>query len=215
MLKCYAATSVLRASPLNWALCVFNQSCKGIGLNKNEIESITQVVFPKHQDEFQHAEVLVVLGSYKATQYKMPTAVQLYKEKKVSKLLLSGGNLAIDRKPEFESMREYALTNGVSESDIILEPHAKNTVENAQFSAEIIVESEVAKKSVAILTTAFHIKRAKHLFKNVLPQSLELYGYFVNDRSTRRDNWWLTESAVSRVMHSHEVIKSLGVKPYA
>ncbi|ELV8724676.1 YdcF family protein [Vibrio harveyi] len=186
-----------------------------MGLNKNEIESITQVVFPKHQDEFQHAEVLVVLGSYKATQYKMPTAVQLYKEKKVSKLLLSGGNLAIDRKPEFESMREYALTNGVSESDIILEPHAKNTVENAQFSAEIIVESEVAKKSVAILTTAFHIKRAKHLFKNVLPQSLELYGCFVNDRSTRRDNWWLTESAVSRVMHSHEVIKSLGVKPYA
>ncbi|KJR19666.1 hypothetical protein UF28_01020 [Vibrio parahaemolyticus] len=205
----------MRCSHLNRALCVFTQSCKGIGLNKKEIESITQVVFPKHQDEFQHAEVLVVLGSYKATQYKMPTAVQLYKEKKVSKLLLSGGNLAIDRKPEFESMREYALTNGVSESDIILEPHAKNTVENAQFSAEIIVESEVAKKSVAILTTAFHIKRAKHLFKNVLPQSLELHGYFVNDRSTRRDNWWLTESAVSRVMHSHEVIKSLGVKPYA
>ncbi|TMX79917.1 hypothetical protein DA094_04725, partial [Vibrio parahaemolyticus] len=79
----------MRCSRLNAALCVFTQSYKGRGLNKNEIESITEVVFPKHQDEFQHAEVLVVLGSYKATQYKMPTAVQLYKEKKVSKLLLS------------------------------------------------------------------------------------------------------------------------------
>ncbi|EGR1514353.1 YdcF family protein [Vibrio vulnificus] len=205
----------MRASHLNWALCVFTQSCKGLGLNKREIESITQVVFPTHQDEFQHAEVLVVLGSYKATQYKMPTAVRLYKEKKVSKLLLSGGNLAIDQKPEFESMKEYALDNGVPDSDIILERHAKNTVENAQYSSEIIVESEIAKRSVAILTTAFHIKRAKYLFKNALPQYLELHSYFVNDRSTRRDNWWLTESAISRVMHSHEVIKCLGVKPYA
>ncbi|RZP71014.1 YdcF family protein, partial [Vibrio vulnificus] len=50
----------MRASHLNWALCVFTQSCKGLGLNKREIESITQVVFPTHQDEFQHAEVLVV-----------------------------------------------------------------------------------------------------------------------------------------------------------
>ncbi|WP_249336431.1 YdcF family protein, partial [Vibrio parahaemolyticus] len=96
----------------------------------------------------------------------MPTAVRLYKEKKVSKLLLSGGNLAIDQKPEFESMKEYALDNGVPDSDIILERHAKNTVENAQYSSEIIVESEIAKRSVAILTTAFHIKRAKYLFKN-------------------------------------------------
>ncbi len=205
----------MRASHLNKALCVFTQSCKGLGLNKREIESITQVVFPTHQDEFQHAEVLVVLGSYKATQYKMPTAVRLYKEKKVSKLLLSGGNLAIDQKPEFESMKEYALDNGVPDSDIILERHAKNTVENAQYSSEIIVESEIAKRSVAILTTAFHIKRAKYLFKNALPQYLALHSYFVNDRSTRRDNWWLTESAISRVMHSHEVIKRLGVKPYA
>jgi hypothetical protein len=63
-------------------LCVFTQSWKGLGLNKREIDSITQVVFPTHQDEFQHAEVHVVLGSYKATQYKMPTAVRLYKEKK-------------------------------------------------------------------------------------------------------------------------------------
>ncbi len=207
--------SILRCSPLSRALCVFTQSCKGLGLNKREIESITQVVFPTHQDEFQHAEVLVVLGSYKATQYKMPTAVRLYKEKKVSKLLLSGGNLAIDQKPEFESMKEYALDNGVPDLDIILERHAKNTVENAQYSSEIIVESEIAKRSVAILTTAFHIKRAKYLFKNALPQYLELHSYFVNDRSTRRDNWWLTESAISRVMHSHEVIKRLGVKPYA
>ncbi len=205
----------MRCSHLNRALCVFTQSCKGLGLNKREIESITQVVFPTHQDEFQHAEVLIVLGSFKATQYKMPTAVRLYKEKKVSKLLLSGGNLAIDQKPEFESMKEYALANGVSDSDIILERRAKNTLENAQYSAEIIVESDVAKRSVAILTTAFHIKRAKHLFKHALPQYLELHSYFVNDRSTRRDNWWLTESAVSRVMHSYEVIKSLGVKPYA
>ncbi|UTZ28899.1 YdcF family protein [Vibrio campbellii] len=205
----------MRCSPLNRALCVFTQSWKGLGLNKREIDSITQVVFPTHQDEFQHAEVLVVLGSYKATQYKMPTAVRLYKEKKVFKLLLSGGNLAIDQKPEFESMKEYALDNGVPDSDIILERHAKNTVENAQYSSEIIVESEIAKRSVAILTTAFHIKRAKYLFKNALPQYLELHSYFVNDRSTRRDNWWLTESAISRVMHSHEVIKRLGVKPYA
>ena len=205
----------MRCSHLNRALCVFTQSWKGLGLNKREIDSITQVVFPTHQDEFQHAEVLVVLGSYKATQYKMPTAVRLYKEKKVSKLLLSGGNLAIDQKPEFESMKEYALDNGVPDSDIILERHAKNTVENAQYSSEIIVESEIAKRSVAILTTAFHIKRAKYLFKNALPQYLELHSYFVNDRSTRRDNWWLTESAISRVMHSHEVIKRLGVKPYA
>ena len=130
-LRWYAGASVLRCSHLNRALCVFTQSCKGLGLNKREIESITQVVFPTHQDEFQHAEVLVVLGSYKATQYKMPTAVRLYKEKKVSKLLLSGGNLAIDQKPEFESMKEYALDNGVPDSDIILERHAKNTVENA------------------------------------------------------------------------------------
>ncbi|ALG52103.1 TPA: YdcF family protein [Vibrio parahaemolyticus] len=184
-------------------------------MNKEEIENITQLVFPSCQDEFQFAEVLIVLGSYKATEYKMPTAVQLYHEGKVSKLLLSGGNLAIDEKPEFQSMKDYAQDNGVPVSDIILEPHAKNTVENALYSARIIAESGIAKKSVAILTTAFHIKRSKHLFKNALPHHFDLFTYFVNDRSTRRDNWWLTESAVVRVMHSYKVMQSLNVDPHA
>ncbi|MGI9280348.1 MAG: YdcF family protein [Endozoicomonas sp.] len=170
------------------------------------INAVTEAVFPENNDSFAEVDVLIVLGSYKVIQYKMPEAIRLYKSLPVKKLLFTGGNTCLSGQPEYEAMSEYALDHGVPDSDILLEPLATNTIENADLCSKLISSELPSTQSVALLTTAFHIKRAAHLFEECLPQSVRIYSCFVNDKHTRKDNWWLTESGKERVLHSYRTL---------
>ncbi|RXJ72749.1 hypothetical protein CS022_14030 [Veronia nyctiphanis] len=104
-------------------------------------------------------------------------------------------------------MQGYAIEHGVPESDIIIEPKARDTIENAKLSCQLIQACVPAVSNIGLLTTAFHIKRAEHLFKALLSENQTLHCFYVNDRTTRRENWWLTEAARQRVLHSYKTLQ--------
>ena len=54
---------------------------------------IDSVLFEGLEDTEEAADCIIVLGSTKASQYKVPIAVSAYKEKRAPKLLLSGGKV--------------------------------------------------------------------------------------------------------------------------
>jgi SanA protein len=90
---------------------------------------------------------------------RVETAVALYKSGKVEKLLMSGDNRFKDYN-EPESMRQYALTLGMPDSDIVLDYAGRRTYDTCYRAKEIFgVESAI------LVTQRFHMPRSLFLCK--------------------------------------------------
>lgn len=88
---------------------------------------------------------------------RVETAVALYKSGKVEKLLMSGDNRFVDYN-EPESMRQYALTLGMPDSDIVLDFAGRRTYDTCYRAKEIFgVDSAV------LVTQGFHMPRSLFL----------------------------------------------------
>lgn len=88
---------------------------------------------------------------------RVETGVALYKSGKVEKLLMSGDNRFEDYN-EPEAMRQYALTLGVPDSDIVLDYAGRRTYDTCYRAKEIFgVDSAV------LVTQRFHMPRSLFL----------------------------------------------------
>jgi len=67
---------------------------------------------------------------------------------------------------EAEAMKMIALKNGVPEASIILEEYARNTIENAVNTKEILEDKGI--QEVVVITSDFHMERSKRIFKALL-----------------------------------------------
>lgn len=90
---------------------------------------------------------------------RVETAVGLYKSGKVEKLLMSGDNRFVDYN-EPEAMRQYALSLGMPDSDIVLDYAGRSTYDTCYRAKEIFgVDSAI------LVTQGFHLPRALFLCK--------------------------------------------------
>jgi SanA protein len=88
---------------------------------------------------------------------RVQTAANLYFSGKVEKLLMSGDNRFVDYN-EPEAMRQYALTLGVPDADIVLDYAGRRTYDTC-YRARDIFQLD----SVILVTQAFHLPRAIYL----------------------------------------------------
>lgn len=88
---------------------------------------------------------------------RVQTAVALYQSGKVEKLLMSGDN-RFENYNEPESMRQYALTLGMPDSDIVLDYAGRRTYDTCYRAKEIFgVDSAI------LVTQGFHMPRSLFL----------------------------------------------------
>jgi len=92
--------------------------------------------------------------------------LQLYKMGKIKKILISGGHYLENDIHEGREIKKILLLAGIPEKDVILEENSLNTRENALFSAKILQE-KFPEKSYLLITSAFHLRRAKGCFEKV------------------------------------------------
>jgi SanA protein len=85
---------------------------------------------------------------------RVETAVQLYQQQKVDKVLMSGDNRFVEYN-EPEAMRQYALDLGIPEEDIILDYAGRRTYDTC-YRAGAIFQVE----SAILVTQDFHLERA-------------------------------------------------------
>jgi SanA protein len=85
---------------------------------------------------------------------RVQTAVQLYQQGKVTKLLMSGDNRFVNYN-EPESMRQYALDLGVPDEDIVLDYAGRRTYDTC-YRANAIFQVD----SAILVTQNFHLPRA-------------------------------------------------------
>jgi uncharacterized SAM-binding protein YcdF (DUF218 family) len=124
----------------------------------------------KAENKRAQAHVAVVLGSYVlpdgkpggALLRRIEKAVALFRKKEVEYILATGG-VGINPVSEAESMRDFALENGVPEDRIFLEKKAANTLDNARLAAEIIEKEGWTR--VLLVTDGYHMLRAALLFR--------------------------------------------------
>jgi uncharacterized SAM-binding protein YcdF (DUF218 family) len=105
-------------------------------------------------------------GYFNATADRFIQAVKIYKSGKINHILISGGN----GKDSEENFREAAwvrgelLAFGVPDSAIITEDQSNNTRENA-LNSKRILDSFHLKPPFLLITSAWHMPRAKLLFE--------------------------------------------------
>jgi uncharacterized SAM-binding protein YcdF (DUF218 family) len=106
-------------------------------------------------------------------------AYQLYRAGKIRKILITGtsspGLLAMG-KGEVRQAGQILQKWGVPSKDIILEERARNTRENAVFSAAIL-KKQFEGKNFLLITSGYHMRRSLGCFRKVGLQA----DYFVSD----------------------------------
>ena len=107
-------------------------------------------------------------------------ALELYEEGKVKTFLLSGGigPLSLDREtPEAEIFRQFLVKRGVPKERILVENRSRNTIENIDFSVELLksLGYDLEKTSFLVVTNDYHMRRTLGLLQRKLGAHKTLY----------------------------------------
>jgi len=101
--------------------------------------------------------------------------IALFKAGKAQKLVFTGGKMPWNKakKTEGEVLREYAISNGIASEKIYITKDVENTADEAVAVKELISPS----KRIILVTSAFHMYRAKRLFEK---EGFEVIAYKVD-----------------------------------
>lgn len=112
-------------------------------------------------------DVFYTLKTVESMKLRTEKAVELYKQKKASKIIFSGGFKTRKDLSEAKFMTDIAIKQGLPSENIILEERANTTVGNAYYSKEIM--NERGFKSAIVVTAPHHLSRVRHIFKRIIP----------------------------------------------
>jgi uncharacterized SAM-binding protein YcdF (DUF218 family) len=133
--------------------------------------------------------------------------IALFKAGNAQKLVFTGGKMPWDKakKTEGEVLKEYAISNGILSEKIFVTKDVENTADEAAAVKELISPS----KRIILVTSAFHMYRAKRQFEK---QGFEVIAYKVDYKSTQSlkttlmdflpdaENLKLTETGIREVI---------------
>ncbi len=137
--------------------------------------------YDKADVEGKHYRYGLVLGGYSYWDWKrnrpefseiadrLLEAIQLYHHGVIDKVVLASDGSVISEKinpglhGNAEEMRKYVERLGVKSEDLIIEPLANNTHENATFTIELLGDS-IHQQRPLVITSAIHMRRSKLAF---------------------------------------------------
>lgn len=141
----------------------------------------------------EHYKVAIVMGGFSGINKetgqlkyvedradRLWEAVRLYKTGKIDYIMITGdGATMIDDNGESTAdlFLDYMSELGIDRSVFILEQHARNTVQNAEFSVKILNEKHFEAKDCLLVTSVEHIERSLNCFEN---EGYKLDWYAVN-----------------------------------
>ena len=130
---------------------------------------------------------------------RVQQAANLYFAKKVEKLLMSGDNRFVNYN-EPESMRQYALTLGIPEKDIVLDYAGRSTYDTCYRAKAIF-----GLTSVILVTQQFHLPRAIFICNTL---GLEAIGIEADVRIYLRSSlfWWNTRELFATIQAFSDLI---------
>ncbi|WP_131016770.1 YdcF family protein [Paenibacillus thalictri] len=119
------------------------------------------------------------------------TAVELYRKSRLP-IIVSGGQVFADTGNEGRIAKQTMISLGVPESAILLDDTSRNTAENAEHTRGILTEHGF--KQPLLITSAYHMERAVHHFKN---QGVYVIPYPTDYRTSPQFAWDMNKLAPS------------------
>ena len=94
-------------------------------------------------------------------------AIQLYKKKKIKKIIITGDSGYVLKKGLHEAtqLRDDLISLGIPKEDIIVETKSRNTHENAHQTRLLLEKLGRSKQSNLLITSSMHMRRANACFK--------------------------------------------------
>ena len=127
---------------------------------------------PKGNTTEEHVDAIIVLGS-PGNPDGTPRPMQLahvtegvheYERGVAPRLILTGAAVA-NESVEAESMARVARAQGVPPAAVIVEPEARDTIQNACYAVRIMKQN--GWHSAEVISSGFHLKRAGLIFSHV------------------------------------------------
>ncbi len=126
--------------------------------------------------------IVIVLGNRNDAQGNLSStaverceqAIRVYRQNPGVKIMPTGGSGAhfnVTDKPHAVYLRQYLVAHGVPEEDVIEPALSSTTIDDAQLTRPIVDQYGV--KRVILVTSDFHMPRAKYLFERTF-QGIEL-----------------------------------------
>lgn len=164
---------------------------------------IDRLLFEGLEDTGENIDCIIVLGSIKATKYRVPVAVNAYNAGRANKIMLCGGALRDfpdGKSIEAEHMYKRVLELGVPKENIILETTSQSTVENILCA---LVELQRTfwlnrVRKVLLVTTTYHMRRSLLIARYLFPGHIDIVPCPADDNNTNRDNWMHTPEGIER-----------------
>ena len=165
---------------------------------------IDRLLFEGLNDNGTSVDCIIVLGSIKAAEYRVPVAAKAFFSGRSEKIMLCGGKIrdfSGESMIEADYMYKKALELEIPETSIIIEKNSQNTIENIVCSLLELQRSMWLNKvkSVLLVTTTYHMRRSLHIAKYFFPSHISVYPCPADDTTTKRDNWMNTIEGIDRV----------------
>ncbi|WP_298272559.1 YdcF family protein [Geobacter sp.] len=125
------------------------------------------------------ADAVVVLAGGRG---RVEEGVRLFREKRGEYLFLVGVDPLVKKQDLFRDREGEHLSGRV-----YLEKASRNTLENAIYGRELIMQKNI--RSIHLITSRYHMKRATLIFRHLLPKDIAIYPYPVDSKNLRVQ-WW-------------------------
>lgn len=104
-------------------------------------------------------------GFFNSSSDRFIQGLRLHATRQASHLLITGGNASLipDRFTEGGWVANELKAFGVPDSNILIEQHSRNTIENARFSKVLLTQAHLPPPYL-LVTSAFHMRRALATF---------------------------------------------------
>ena len=139
-------------------------------------------------DPLEKCEAAVVLSGEKENGFRTREAVLLYKNGWVKKIVLSGANFGFGNH-ETDFSLPLAVRLGVPRENLLPIPHeGRSTLEEARTLLPVMEKAGI--RTAIIVTSNFHTRRARLIFRRVCRGRMRVLVHPVADEWFQPDSWW-------------------------
>ena len=130
------------------------------------------IYFYDESSENHTADAAIVLGAAvwgerlsPVFQERVNHALDLYRAKRIRKIIFTGGRGNADEQTEADAARRFAVADGIPAEDILTEDKSTTTHENLLFAKPVAETNQL--KTVLLVSDPLHLKRSMEIAKSL------------------------------------------------
>jgi uncharacterized SAM-binding protein YcdF (DUF218 family) len=151
------------------------------------------------EDPLDKADALIVLGDDNFYADRATRGVQLFREGKATVIVASGRRLRPSANIA-ELIEHDLVERGVPKDKIVRFTHdADSTLEEAEALARLVKERKW--RRVIVVTSNYHTRRARYIFRRVFPQGVQVSVASTRDGDFDPEHWWEKRKSIKELTH--------------